>query len=110
MIVVGSDDGLDDGQFPHMLDLRQTSVVTVGTQVVVTVWADIRIVVAMLIDRIRLRYRPLGAPVTGLSAAYTTTRRFGRARWCGRWVRGRRFGGVLRVLIELRFELSQLGA
>lgn len=106
MVVVGSNDGLHTGQFPHILRLQQAHVVTVRGKIVVTGRAVGGIVVALFVNGIRLRTGPLVPRVAHVCSTRTTTRRFGRSRRRIRGVRRGRFGGGLRELVELRLELG----
>jgi hypothetical protein len=106
MILVGRNLRTYDGDLPHVLDLDGAGVVAHIRQRVVAGRASIGIVIAHMVNMIRVGRGALVARMPGLAAGLPSAFPAHGARW-RRWRIGRwRFGRVLRMLIEPRFEVG----
>jgi hypothetical protein len=109
MILVGCNLRAHDGEFPHILKLDGTGVAAHVQERVVADRAGIGIVIAHMVDLIRLGGGALVARMSGLAAGLGPTFPAQGAQWRGGWVGRRRFGRVLGMLIEPGFQVGHAG-
>jgi hypothetical protein len=108
MIVVGGDIGLQDRYLPHVLGAHGAGIPPHGRQRTMAGGADRGIVVAHLINMIRIRVGAVVAGMARLAAGLAPTGNPRGAWWCGWWIGRRRFGRVLGVLIQASREVRNL--
>ena len=94
-------------QFPDILDTHGAGIPVSVEPLALAKRALLWVVVLCLCDLLWGRVRALMMGMSRLGAGFATARHTGGAWWRGRRVGGRRFGGVLRMLIETGFELTQ---
>jgi hypothetical protein len=106
MIVMRGDIGAHDREIPHILGLHRTGIPAHGLQGRLAGRAGVRIVIAHLVDMIRVG--ALVARMPWLSTSLPPTLPARRTRGCGGRIDRRRFGRVLGMLIEPRFESGHM--
>ena len=106
MILMGSDQGLDQRQLPHILGLERAGIVAMHGQIIAAGRTGGRIVVAGGGDLLGLGLGSVVAWMPGLPTGCAPAWNAGRPGWCRGRVRRRWFGRVLRMLVEARFEIG----
>jgi hypothetical protein len=107
MRMVRGDVGAHERHIPHVLDAYRAGIVQGGWQSIMTVRAHGRMMVAHGIDLGRVWLGSLVARMARLSTFATPTRCAGGTWWRRGWVGRRRFGRILRMLVEAGLELSE---
>ena len=105
MIVVGGDMGAHERKLPHVLGLHRAGVAAHVRQRTLAGGAGVRIVLTHSVNMIGGGIGAVMARMTGLATRLAPTWDARRAWRCLWWVRRRRLGGVLRMLIETGLEI-----
>src|SRR5439155_7814969 len=105
MILMGGDLRTHDRELPHVLGLHRAGIPAHVRQRVVAGRADRRIMITHKIDMIGIGGGAVVRRMPRLTAGVAPAWYAHPSRWCGWWVGRWGGGGVLRMLVELGFEV-----